>query len=405
MDGTAMAGLFDAGRFTDFSFSAYVSDNARGPLVRIDAARPGPLRRELRLRGPRKPGVYGMLDRQEQLIYVGKAKNLRGRLLSYFQPHSRPAKAGKIIAQTASLVWEVCPNEFVSLLRELELIRRWRPRCNVQGQPLRRRHTFVCVGRAPAPYVFLAARPPARALAAFGPLQAGQCIGEAVRRLNDWFRLRDCSQRQRMIFPEQGELFPEVRAPGCLRMEIGTCLGPCTGTCTRRDYQAQVQAVRRFLSGKDLTPLDELEGAMQAAAAAQQFERAAVLRDRWQPLRWLADALERLRCAREQMSFVYPVTGYDGSTWWYLIHGARTIAAMPRPHDAVTRQQAAQAVRQVYSHGQAALLEPYEYADGMMVVMGWFRKYPQEKERVLTPEQALALGESEREAINQDGTN
>jgi excinuclease ABC subunit C len=389
-----MRGLFDAGQFTDFGISAYVSDSARGPLVRIDAARPGTLRRELRLRGPKKPGVYGMLDRQEQLIYVGKAKNLRGRLLSYFQRHSRPAKAGKIIAQTASLVWEACPNEFVSLLRELELIRRWRPRWNVQGQPRRHRHTFVCVGRAPAPYVFLAPRPPARALASFGPLPAGQRTGEAVRWLNDWFRLRDCSQKQRMIFPDQGELFPQVHPPGCLRMEIGTCLGPCTGTCTRQDYQAQVQAVRNFLTGKDLAPLQELEQQMQTAALEQQYERAAALRDRWQPLRWLADALERLRFAQAQMSFVYPVTGQNGATWWYLIHGAHTVTAVPRPVDVPTREQALRALRQVYRHGPAeALIEPYEHADGMVVVLGWFRKYAREKERALTPEQAMALCE------------
>ncbi len=386
-----MRGLFEPGHFTDFGISAYVSDARRAPLVRVGAERTGPLRRQLRERAPRKPGVYGMLDRQEQLIYVGKAKNLRARLLSYFQKQSRPAKASKIIRQTASLVWEVCPNEFVSLLRELELIRRWRPRWNVQGQPRRHRHTFVCLGRAPAPYVFLAPRPPARAIAAFGPLPAGARTADAVRRLNDGFRLRDCSQKQQMIFPDQGELFPEVRSPGCLRMEIGTCLGPCTGTCTRQDYQAQVAAARNFLAGKDLALLTELEQAMQAAAVAQEFERAAVLRDRWQPLRWLADALERLRFAQEQMSFVYPIRGHDGLTWWYLIHGARAVAAVAAPDDPAARHIGIEALRRVYRSGATmTLLEPYEHADGMMVVLGWFRKYPQERQRALSPEEALA---------------
>jgi excinuclease ABC subunit C len=358
--------------------------------VRIDAARPGQLRRELRLRGPRQPGVYGLLDCHEQLIYVGKAKSLRARLLSYFRRRSRPRKAGRLIAQARGLVWEVCPNEFVSLLRERELIRRWRPRCNVQGQPLRRRQAFICVGRAPAPYVFLASRPPVRVLAVCGPVAVGPRLREAIRRLNDCYQLRDCPERQRMIFPEQGELFPEVRPPGCLRLELGTCLGPCTGQCSRRDYQAQVQAVRAFLAGSDRNALAELERRMHEAAAAQEYERAAGLRDRWQPLRWLADTLDRVRLAQEHLSFVYPLRGHDGQTWWYVIHGARAVAALPAPRDASSRQEARRLLHQVYRQGlDPTLLAPYEHADGMVVVRGWFQKYPREQKRALTPAAAL----------------
>ncbi len=386
-----MSGLFDPAHFTDFGFSFYQNDATRVPLVRIDAGRPGQLRRDLRLCGPKKPGVYGMLDRNEQLIYVGKAKNLRSRLLSYFRRRSRPARAGRIISHARSLVWEVCPNEFVSLLRERELIRRWRPRCNVHGQPLRRKHAFVCVGRAPAPHVFLAPRPPARAMAAFGPLAVGPRLREAVRRLNDLYRLRDCPQKQTMIFADQGELFPQLHTPGCMRMEIGTCLGPCAGACSRTDYHAQVQAVRAFLSGSERNALAALEAQMLAAATAQEYERAAGLRDRWQPLHWLADGLDRLRAAQDELSFVYPVRGHDRSTWWYVIHGARVVAGLPAPADPHARQAARELLNQVYRHGPgSALLESYEHVDGMVVVLGWFRKYPAERARALTPKQALA---------------
>ncbi len=390
-----MSGLFRPGSFTDFGVSACLGGEP-GRAVRIEGPRAAALRRNLRLLGPKKPGVYGMLDRHDQLIYVGKAKNLRSRLLSYFRKGSRGEKAGKIIGQSTGLVWEVCPNEVVSLLRELELIRRWRPRWNVQGQPQRRRQTFLCLGRAPAPYVFLAHHPPARAVAAFGPVPAGGRTHLAVRRLNDLFLLRDCSQQQEIFFPEQGELFPQERAAGCLRMEIGTCLGPCTGTCTRKAYQAQVAGARNFLAGKDLGPLRALECQMAAAAAAAEFERAAALRDRCQPLAWLATVLERLRFAQQQMSFVYPVTGHDGSAWWYLIHGARTVAVTAPPTDAASRQRALHLLRQTYRRASSVeLLEPYEHADGMALVMMWFRKYPQERERSLTPEQAIALCQAE----------
>src|SRR5207244_2277738 len=116
-------------------------------LYQVQARRPSGLRSRVRQECPRRPGVYGMVNVNGELIYVGKAKCLRARLLSYFRPNSRDPKAGRIVAQTGTLVWEEAPSEFAALLRELELIRRWRPRCNVQGQPQRHRRAYVCLGR------------------------------------------------------------------------------------------------------------------------------------------------------------------------------------------------------------------------------------------------------------------
>jgi len=167
-----------------------------------------------------------MIDAAGELIYVGKAKSLRARLLGYFRPKSRDEKAGKIIKETRRLVWELAGSEFAALLRELELIRRWQPRFNVQGQPRRHRRCYVCIGRRPAAYAFVAATPPSTAAASFGPVPGPRKARESARRLNDWFRLRDCPQKQTMVFADQGELFPLVRAPGCIRHDIGQCLAP-----------------------------------------------------------------------------------------------------------------------------------------------------------------------------------
>src|SRR5262249_44119779 len=162
-----------------------------------------------------------MIAGNGELIYVGKAKSLRGRLLSYFRPRSRGPKAGKILRQARSLVWEVSASEFGALLRELELIRRWRPRWNVQGQPLRRQWAFVCLDGSPAPYAYLSRRHATRNSTGsarldnpgytrhrFGPIPAGRRAYEAVRQLNDVFRLRDCPQPQEMIYAEEASLFP-----------------------------------------------------------------------------------------------------------------------------------------------------------------------------------------------------
>ena len=383
-----MSRLFQDGTFNSFGDSAVLTSDTQSPLAQAEGNKPVPeLRAQIRLLAPNRPGVYGMLDRNGQLIYVGKAKSLRIRLQSYFRRQGRPRKAGRIIAHARRIVWEVAPSEFASLLRELELIRRWRPRFNIQGQPLRRRLTFVCLGRAPAPYLFLARNISSRVQTAFGPITASKQAQEAVRRLNDWFQLRDCPQPQEMIFPDQGELFPGVRPAGCLRLEIGTCLGPCTGTCTRRDYQQQARRARDFLAGNDVTPLDAMHAEMQAAAETQQFERAAALRDRWAAVNWLAERLQRVRKAQREMSFIYPVVGFDGSTAWYLIHGARVIAVVAAPHNPATRKLARDKINAIYRH-RAELLDTYEHADSMMVVMQWFRKHPAERERCLSPDDA-----------------
>src|SRR5207249_11449013 len=149
-----------------------------------------------------------------------------------------------------------------------------------------------------APYAFLGPRVTAGVMAAFGPVPGGRHAREAVRRLNDLYRLRDCPQAQPMRFGDQQELFPVLRAAGCLRHEIGTCLGPCAAACTHAAYEAQLEAARAFLDGRDTSPLESLERDMLAASAALQFERAAALRDRLEPLRWLHRCLERLRGAR-----------------------------------------------------------------------------------------------------------
>jgi excinuclease ABC subunit C len=365
--------------------------------MQVWGGRPSRLRLLVRRECPRLPGVYGMVDAAGELIYVGKAKSLRARLLSYFRPKSRDPKAGAILADTRGIVWEPGPSEFAALLRELELIRRWRPRCNVQGQPGRRRRGYVCVGRRPAPYVFFAVRPPATAFAAFGPVLAGHKAREAVRRVNDWFRLRDCPEAQTMAFAEEQELFPMLRAAGCLRHEIGNCLGPCAAACSRADYAAGVRAAVAFLRGDDSSPLEMLERDMRAASAALQFERAAALRDRLEPLRWLSDRLRRMReCARP--SLVYPVAGIDGSETWYLVCRGRVCAALPAPHDDATKQLAAERIEQVYGKGTPPGPAALEEMDGVLLVAAWFRKHAEERQRAVELEEALRRCRAAREA-------
>jgi excinuclease ABC subunit C len=400
-------GLFPRPFFTGFGPNGLLVSPECPPFFAIRGRRPARLRALVRADCPRRPGVYGMVDGHGELIYVGKAKCLRSRLLSYFRPNSRDPKAGRILEQTRLLSWEEGDSEFAALLRELELIRRWRPRFNVQGQPRRLRHGYVCLGRRPAPYVFLATRPPSTAFARFGPVPVGHTAREAVRRVNDWYRLRDCPQAQEMVFADQQELFPVERAPGCIRHEIGQCLAPCAAACTRADYAGNVRAARGFLEGRDLSPLEVLERDMTAASAALSFERAAALRDKLALLRWLHERLARVREAA-RLSCVYAVGGF-----WYLIHGGRVRVALPAPPEGGRNLAVEATLRAVYQRGKVAERESasasspsaltlslsraptspppgLDEVDGVLLVAAWFRKYPEERERARDPFSILA---------------
>jgi excinuclease ABC subunit C len=330
-----------------------------------------------------------MIDARGELIYVGKAKCLRARLLCYFRPRSRDPKAGRIMEYTRAIVWEVAPSEFAALLRELELIQRWQPRFNFQGQPYRRRRTYVCLGRPPAPYLFLNKKPPADTVACYGPVPSGPRAREAVRRLNDQFRLRDCAQAVPLVFADQSELFPVERTAACLRYEIGTCLGPCAAACSRAAYAEQVRAARAFLAGKDVSLLNALQRAMMAASDTLAFERAQILQEKIEVLRWLHEQLQRLRLAQERHSFIYPIAGPKGRAWWYLIHRGRVAAVIREPHGPAEAQAAAERIEAAFrSQPVPGPLETSE-VDGVFLVAAWFRRHADERGRTLKPAEAL----------------
>jgi excinuclease ABC subunit C len=239
--------------------------------------------------------------------------------------------------------------------------------------------------------LFLARKPPKDVHAHYGPVPNGRRVKEAVRRLNDWFRLRDCAQHQEMHFADQGELFPLELSHACLRYEIGTCLGPCAATCGRGDYFNAVRKVKGFLAGKDLAVLKTLQKEMEAASQKQIFERAASLRDRLTLLLWLHEQLDQMRRLRADSSFIYPLTGNDSKTLWYLIHAGQTITAIAEPKTAADRKQAKTLIDAVYRQEFFATREQtLARRDSILLVASWFNRYPEERKRTLSVKAALA---------------
>ena len=244
-------------KFCDFGTDTLYPFAPSG-LSSIEGDSPDSLRQQVLRYLPRRPGVYAMVDILGRLIYVGKSKALRNRLLSYFLPGNEQDKSGRIVQSTASIVWECQPSEFAALLREQSLIRTFQPRFNVQGIPRRQQQVFVCLGKAPAEQLYVARFPDPAAVAIIGPLSGTQRANRAVEVLNRIYRLRDCSTKQSCSFTEQLQLFEIELRPGCIRLELGTCLGPCIANCSRQQYDAQVDKARQFLAGHDSTALDAL---------------------------------------------------------------------------------------------------------------------------------------------------
>jgi excinuclease ABC subunit C len=320
-----------------------------------------------------------MLDPDGALIYVGKAKSLRARLLSYFRRRSRDPKAGRILSRTRTIVWEPATSEFVALLRELELIQRWRPRFNIFGQPRHARLAFVCLAGSPAPYVLLSRKIPTQCVVAVGPVRPRRHIQDAVRYLNDLFRLRDCPQKVPMVFAGEPGLFADAPAPGCLRLELGACLGPCAAGCTKHDYRRQVRAAAAFLTGTNDRVLRQLEAEMKAAVAELAFERAAVRRDRLEALRAMRAAIDRVRQAQDQPPRIYETAREGCRPVWHVIQRGRVVATFNGPGSAEERRHlCARSIALTHRQRKHVPVAADEL-DEVLLIAAWFRKHPGER--------------------------
>ena len=363
--------------------------HAARPVEIVGGLKKNELRTRVIQSCPRVPGVYGMLDRKGQLIYVGKSKSLRSRLLSYFADSNADEKGGRIIENARAIQWETQPSEFASLLREQQLIRLFQPRWNVQGMPNRKRPVYLCLGRQPAAYFFLAATVPDNCVALEGPFYGAKRMRLAVDALNKMFLLRDCSQKQVFNFAEQLQLFNLDHRPGCLRLEIGTCLGPCAAACTRAEYDRQVNAAESFLDGFNDEPITMMRDKIDQAVSNMQYELAGRFTETLKSVEYVHRSLRRLAKARNDFTFIYAMPGYDGCNAWYLVHCGEIAAVTSAPRD--SEQYAA--LKPTLKHWKATTANTLArglgaYPHTLAIVASWFRKNKPELKRTFTPQQA-----------------
>ena len=395
-----MEATLDEGPFVDFGEDSLFPYRAPG-MRRIEGESRGKLRSQVKQFVPRVPGVYGMLDALGRLIYVGKSKCLRNRLISYFLPNNEEDKAGRIVESTSAIVWENQPSDFAAWMREQALIRSLQPRFNVQGIPKRLKPVFVCLGRTPAEQLYTARSEDPKAIAWIGPLQGASRAGRAVEVLNRLFQLRDCSSSTPLGFTEQLQLFDIELRPGCIRHEIHTCLGPCIRGCSRKAYEVQVKLARAFLAGQNDAPLAQLEQQMLGAARNLQFEQAVVLRDDLRAIEWLSRRAGDITRAKNTYTFVYSVAGFDGQDVWYLIRRGQLEGALAAPKTAAETNQTHRLVQrwldQDHHIGTPFTARP----ETLALVTSWFRNNRPELKNTFKPKhfavanQACGLAHSE----------
>jgi len=330
-----------------------------------------------------RPGVYRMLSGEGEIIYVGKSKRVRSRLLSYFRCAYPEEKGARILRSAEKIEWDYTPSEFAALLQELRLIKRFRPRYNVAMKRDGRNYSFIKLTKGPASKLMVVRGPTGEdADIYYGPFVGAQRVEEALRELSDALLLRDCRSDLKMFFNDQTELFQLARTPGCIRHEIGKCLGPCIGGCTETQYTHQVALARAFLDGSDDGPINMLRTQMETLSAELQFERAATYRDKLERLEALRAQFGRLRFAVENLSFVYTVPGHEGEDKVYVIRRGVVRAELSKPKSTKDRRTMKQLVDDIFSQPAAPSAQvPTHEIDELLLLSSWFRRFPKEMKR------------------------
>ncbi|MDQ6611362.1 MAG: GIY-YIG nuclease family protein, partial [Gemmatimonadota bacterium] len=333
-----------------------------------------------------RPGIYKVRGLHGELLYVGKSKQLRTRMLSYFRLPWPEHRHARMLREATAIEWEYIPNEFGALLREVRLIRAHLPRYNVRSARPLHKWWVISLSDGPAPRLrvqraSVVASGRSHQSPVIGPFGSRRVLVEALRVLNDALGLRDCTERVRMILRDEGDLFEEkyhpllVRKPGCHRYETRRCLGPCVAACSSGEYLYQLTRARAVLEGRDNSPQQTLMGEMSAASAALSYERAGWLRDRLAALQGLEEQLARVREALNRPTCVYSIAGVSGNHRLYLIRDGRVSAEAD--FDDAPALDHLRALQAMPGHAPVTSLHA-DQLDELLMVEQWFRARPAE---------------------------
>ena len=222
---------------------------------------------------PKKPGVYLYRDKNDNLLYIGKAKILKNRVKSYFQARSQDAKTRRLVALIWDLEFIVCGNELEALILENNLIKEHLPPFNIILRDGKNYPYVVLTWKNKYPQIYVTRRKVKDGSLYFGPFFPASTAYKRVELVKRFFMLRDCNL-----------MIDGQRTRACLQYQLHRCSGPCIGAVQEDDYRGQAKEARLFLEGKRDELKSRLEEAMWRASKSSAFEQAIQYRDTLQQI-------------------------------------------------------------------------------------------------------------------------
>jgi excinuclease ABC subunit C len=223
---------------------------------------------------PEQPGVYIYSDQLGKVIYVGKAKNLRKRVSSYFLRTNLPdAKTRVLVRNIFEINYFLVQTELDALLLENNLIKQHQPRYNVNLKD-DKTYPWICIRNEPFPRVFSTRKRISDGSQYFGPFPSGKMMFTLLDLIRKLFPLRSCS------LPLTSTSIQKGKYRVCLEYHIGNCLGPCEGKQSTSEYDFQIQQIRQIIKGQTYSIIRELKKEMERLASELKFEKAHQVKER-----------------------------------------------------------------------------------------------------------------------------
>lgn len=271
---------------------------------------------------PTQAGVYLMKNQVDKILYVGKAKNLRNRVRSYFtdsKDHS--AKTRILVGQIFEVEYILTRTEVEAFLLEASLIKKHRPKYNIRLKD-DKSYPYIRLSWADEyPRLYLARKVKRDGSLFFGPYTSGAAVHETIRFLNQTFRIRDCT-----------DSVMQSRKRPCMTYQIGRCTAPCVDLISKTDYRADMDGAKSFLKGQDKRVVKRLTEKMRAAADREQFEMAARVRDSIEAVKAVLQKQAMINSASEKDQDSVGFFGDERGTLVETVHIRQGRVIGSRPH-------------------------------------------------------------------------
>ena len=274
---------------------------------------------------PDSPGCYLMKDASGEIIYVGKAVNLKNRVRSYFRDTAHTPKVAAMIAHIDDFEILLCETNLEALILECNLIKLHKPYYNILLKDDKHYPYLKVDMRQPFPRLELCRKMEKDGAKYFGPYIGANAVRQVIEAVRDVFPIRSCKQ----VLP------PKTPKRPCMNYDIGRCLAPCAGKCSEEAYREMMEGVLSFLGGDYDGVLKKLKRDMEEAAAALRFEKAAAIRDKIRDVQGLMERQIALRTDRSEQDLIaLAQDGLDAVIQILYVRGGRMVGgdhfALPR---------------------------------------------------------------------------